>query len=138
MGLLSVLFGGGGEVPRRGEDAAAGGEPAEHGVTIAIPYTPDEAGEPVSQAFRDAAAGLMADAADALGRSHAGEVEGDAYGEGVWTLFLRGRDADAIWEAVVPVLEPRPMPQGSVAIKRYGPVGGDQVHEEQVDLHWAG
>lgn len=61
-----------------------------------------------------------------------GMVEGGSAGGGFATLTLKGPDADAIFDAIAPLLESHSFRAGSEVIKRYGPEGSP---EERIDLH---
>lgn len=65
-----------------------------------------------------------------------GEFEGNEFGGGEFVIFLYGPDAERLWEAIQPVLEPHPFPKGSYAIKRFG--GPDCTNEDRVSLEWDG
>ena len=47
-----------------------------------------------------------------------------------------GPSAEAMWEAIMPVLELMPLPRGSHAIKRFG--GAGCTNQERVNIEWAG
>lgn len=71
----------------------------------------------------------------AVQAAKAGELDGDEWGEGQCVVFLYGPSAALLWDAIAPVLEKYPFPEGSHAIKRQGPPGSS---EERIDLTWAG
>lgn len=73
---------------------------------------------------------------EAVKDARAGELDGDEFGEGECVVFLYGPDAEALWKAVMPVLEKEPFPKGSFAIKRFG--GPDCGQEERINLAWEG
>lgn len=63
-----------------------------------------------------------------------GEFDGDEYGEGECVLFMYGRDADALFAAVEPLLRASSLTDGAYVIKRYGEVGDPNAREVRIDL----
>ena len=49
-------------------------------------------------------------------------------------LYAYGPDADALFDAMEPVLAELPPPPGSYALKRYGPANDPQSREDRVGL----
>ena len=49
-----------------------------------------------------------------------GELDGNEIGMGYWTLYFYGPSADALFDAVKPLLDTVPLPAGSYAKKQYG------------------
>jgi hypothetical protein len=78
------------------------------------------------RALADEIAGAMKGAAARL-------VHNEAV-DGWLTLVFQGTDAEAMWEAAMPVIERRPLPRGSRAIKRWSVSG----NEEKVRIDWDG
>src|SRR6185295_11835054 len=131
MGLLSKLFGGKGAPP----PPPPGGEsskPPEHAVILHIRLGNDEFGTPDEVASMHA---LEDELASAIKRARAGEHDGDEFGQGECVIYCYGPDADKLWNAVAPVLEPMTFRAGSYVVRRYGPPGS---REDRIDLHWEG
>lgn len=80
--------------------------------------------------------GLQDELVAAVSAAGAGELDGDEWGGGECVIFMYGPDAEAIWEAVAPVIEQREVPMGSYAIKRFQTLGGER--EERVEIGWEG
>ncbi len=68
---------------------------------------------------------------EALEATDAGEYDGNDIGPDSAVIYLYGGDADRLLDAVRPALQDAPLPDGSYAVKRYGPPGAD---EERVPL----
>jgi hypothetical protein len=66
-----------------------------------------------------------------LDATDAGEYDGNEVGEGFFTIYVYGRDADQLVDAVLPILRRYPLPTGSSIVKRYGPPG---AREERLEL----
>ena len=129
MGLLSKLFGR--NAPASGPAGAPDGvQPPEHAVLLKIVYDAGGEGLP-DNATTESLHALQDRLFKAILNASAGELDGDEFGDGTCTIYCYGPNADRLWEAVAPVLETEHFPQGSVAIKRYGPPG---AREENVDL----
>lgn len=128
MGIFSKLFG-------SGPDRSV---PGEHSVTLCLPYQPDAVGDPADPQEVTFYEQLAREAGLAATSANAGSGQPVCFAEGVCTIAVTGVDADAIWEAVCPVLEPHPLPQGAIAIKRFGPADAEGAHVEQIDVSWAG
>lgn len=80
--------------------------------------------------------GLQEQLAEAIDVAGAGEFDGDGWGDGMLDVFMYGPSADALWDAVAPVIEKHAIPKGSHAIKRYRTPAGDR--EERIDISWDG
>lgn len=52
-----------------------------------------------------------------------GELDGHEYGPGEYTIYIYGKDADAMFKELFPFLASWDCIQGGYAIKRYGPPG---------------
>ena len=117
MGFLSKLFG----------KAANPAEAGEHAVLLHGFGLDGEV-----QEMHD----LQDELERAIKRAKAGMLDGDEFGGGECVVFLYGPDADALWEAVAPVLEKRPFRKGSYAVRRYG--SAEDAREERVDMYWPG
>lgn len=127
MGLLSWLFGG--KTPTPGP--APSGKPPEHAVILHI-LLEREMPDPVEmERYHD----LQDELEKAIHAAHAGELDGDEWGEGMCVIYMYGPDAEALWEAVAPVLEKHQFPAGSHAVKRTGPPGSPQ---ETIRMEWQG
>jgi hypothetical protein len=70
----------------------------------------------------------------AIDAAHAGELDGDDFGQGQCILYTYGSDADALFDAIQPVIRAHPeLTAGGYAIKRYGlPENG--IREAKVNL----
>lgn len=79
---------------------------------------------------------LEEELADAVWASGSGAHDGHGQGREYFEIFLDGPDAEAMFDAVAPVIEKHPLPKGSHAIKRFG--AAPDARTERVDLEWAG
>lgn len=70
--------------------------------------------------------------AHAIGRARAGEFDGNEFGGGECTLYMYGPDADALYNAIVPVLQMHPLARGGYAVKRYGDARDPNAREVRV------
>jgi hypothetical protein len=61
--------------------------------------------------------------AEAIMARGAGEFDGDVFGNGECELFMYGRDAGQIFDAISPVLNGWKALKGGYVIKRFGPPG---------------
>ena len=52
-----------------------------------------------------------------------GEFDGDEFGGGECQLFMYGPDANALLDAIFPILSNWPALKGGYAVKRFGPPG---------------
>ncbi len=120
MGFFKKLFGGG--------DEPAG---EQHALLLRLRLSDDAFG---SDHDREELFALQEELESAI--ADVGELDGDGWGEGYCEIFMYGANADALWEAVAPVLEKRPFRRGSTAVRRYGEA--DDAREEKTDLHWEG
>lgn len=133
MGFLSKLLKRG-EPTRAPGTAPSGATPPEHALLFRIVYDsggqglPDNATVVLLHALQDRLV-------EAIRNAAVGELDGDEFGEGACTVYCYGPDADRLWDAVAPVLEAESFPQGSVAVKRYGPPG---AREDTVELARSG
>lgn len=73
---------------------------------------------------------------DAISQARAGELDGFGFDDRMFDIFTYGPDADKLWKAIAPVIEPEAFRQGSYAIRRYG--GPETGREERINLHWEG
>jgi hypothetical protein len=119
MGLLKHLFGGG-----------SPGAEKPHALLLRI--VPGAGGPATPQHFLDLESAVRA-AVDAHG---VGEAKPGALAGEAWEQWVIGPDAEAIWEALMPVLEGRAFAKGSRAVKYFGAPGSSR--EEGVNLHWDG
>jgi hypothetical protein len=60
---------------------------------------------------------------DAIVLQEVGEFDGDEFGGGECQLFMYGPDANALFEAILPILKSWPALKGGYAVKRFGPPG---------------
>jgi hypothetical protein len=72
--------------------------------------------------------------ASAVEESGIGEWDSHEFGQGFFTLFLIGPSADALFEAIYPILNQFPAPPGSYVLKRYGQ--DDEGPEDQKVPLW--
>ncbi len=70
--------------------------------------------------------------AAAIARARAGEFDGNEFGGGECTLYMYGPDADALYNAIVPVLQMNPLARGGYAVKRYGDARDPNSREVRV------
>jgi len=68
----------------------------------------------------------------AIIKANAGEFDGNEFGGGECTLFMYGPDADALYDAILPILQMNPQARGGYAIKRYGDVRDPNAREVRV------
>ncbi len=71
--------------------------------------------------------GLAEDLREVVAEKAVGEYDGHDVGEGQYTLYLYGPDADALFDVIEPVLVQQKWPTNVVAVKRYGPPGATEV-----------
>jgi hypothetical protein len=60
---------------------------------------------------------------DAIMLHEVGEFDGDEFGGGECQLFMYGSDANALFQAIFPILTNWQALKGGYAIKRFGPPG---------------
>ncbi|HEX5054535.1 MAG TPA: hypothetical protein VFZ65_22345 [Planctomycetota bacterium] len=58
--------------------------------------------------------------ASALRAAKAGHVDGNEVGDDSWTIFMFGKSADALFDAIHPVLESCPHSEGATVVKQFG------------------
>ena len=63
----------------------------------------------------------------ALEREGIGELDGNMIGGDEAIIYLYGRDADRVYDAIAPVLGCLALPHGTVVVKRYGGPGAKTV-----------
>ncbi len=90
----------------------------EHAVIVHIPLDDNGFG---SKARRDLLFALEDQLIEAMQAADAGEFDGNDFGQGECTFFMYGPNADALYEAVEPVLKETLTARNGYAIKRYGP-----------------
>jgi hypothetical protein len=71
---------------------------------------------------------------EAIEGAGAGEFDGNAIAVDEVILYAYGPDADALFEAMEPVLAELPPLPGSYALKRYGAADDPQAQEVRVEL----
>lgn len=116
-----------GRTPRKPSTSA---ESFEHAVLLYIPLSDSGFGSPEE---REAIRKFSDEFEEAITASNVGEFDGDEFGEGQCTLFMYGRNADALFDAIEPVLRAG-CRAGSYAIKRYGNAGDPNAREVRVDF----
>ncbi len=62
-----------------------------------------------------------------------GEYDGNEVGQGEFTMYMYGTDADVLFRSIQPVLQRSPLTHGGYAIKRYGPPE-EEVREVRMEL----
>lgn len=72
--------------------------------------------------------------AKALRSAKAGRVDGNEVGDRSWTIFMFGKSADALFDAIRPVLKSSPLSVGATVTKQFG---GPNA-EERTRLLWSG
>ena len=72
--------------------------------------------------------------AKALRSAKAGAVDGNEVADRSWTIFMRGKSADDLFEAIRPVLKASPLSVGATVTKQFG---GPNA-EERKRVLWAG
>jgi hypothetical protein len=105
----------------------------DHSVIISIPLT----GDPSLIDGVGLEDGVFEEElSSAIQAAGVGRLDGHGQGGGTFEIFCDGPDADRLFDAMIPVLEKRPFPKGSYALKRYGT--SDSSREERVNLEWEG
>ena len=104
---------------------------AEHAVLVYLKLSDDGFG---STDERDQIHELSDRLEAAIENNHAGEFDGDEFGEGQCTLFMYGPDADALFGAIEPLLRDSPLSSGGHTIKRYGDAYDADAKEVRVDF----
>jgi hypothetical protein len=84
----------------------------EHSVQIIFPFK----GTDLSEVFK-----LEEALAAAIEESGAGELDGNEVGGDEVVLYMYGPDADALYEAMAPLLRASPLVEGGTVLRRYGP-----------------
>jgi hypothetical protein len=112
------------------EPAAQTYAATEHSLLVRIglgeEFGSDEEQEAVL-ALADALAAILAN-------SEAGEFDGYEFGNGEAALFAYGDDADALFDALEPLLRRSVAARGALITKRYGPADDDDAREETFTL----
>ena len=85
---------------------------SEHCVQILFPFQ----GTDLSSVFE-----LEEELTAAIEQRNAGEFDGNEVGGGQVVLYMYGPDADALYEAVAPVLRGSSLVKGGTVLRRYGP-----------------
>jgi hypothetical protein len=113
-------------LPRK--DTLVHAESEEQAVLAHLKLSDDEFG---SEDERETVFDLEDQLIEAIQKAGAGEFDGNEFGEGYCRLFMYGRDANALFDAVIDTLRASAPHPGSYVVKRYGPPGAT---EERVDL----
>lgn len=93
---------------------------------LLIILTYDSVGLPASDALQSFQA-IEEAVITAIEDAGVGEWDGHASGEGAFTIFLYGDDANALWAAAEGALAKFSLRPGTYAIKRYGEIGSEKV-----------
>lgn len=107
--------------PRSEERRGSG--PNEHALIVHIKLSDQEFG---SFDERENAFTVEDRLQDAVKDLEVGEYDGHEFGEGWCRFYIYGDDADAMAEAVLPILREFSPPAGSFVAKRFGPPGAQQ------------
>ena len=67
---------------------------------------------------------------EVIERSGVGEFDGNVMGPDGAVLYMYGPDADAIWNAIEPVVRAARLGPGSYVVKRYGDPGAPESRVE--------
>ena len=67
---------------------------------------------------------------EAIAEAGAGELDGNEFGQGDFTYFMYGTDADRLFSIVEPILRGDSQTKKGHALVRYGPPGCDQRRVE--------
>jgi hypothetical protein len=71
---------------------------------------------------------------EAIDKAGVGEFDGNLIGPGEFELYAYGPDADALFEAIEPVLRSVAVEEGSYALKRYGAADDPDARQVRVEL----
>lgn len=93
-----------------------------HSVTLKIPLA-DGAGTPDLLELED-------QLATALKAAKAGKVDGNEVCQDAWTVFMYGKSADALFQAIRPVLRACPHSHGATVVKQFGGPNAEQQTRE--------
>ena len=96
----------------------------EHAVLVSFPLSDAGFG---SARELEVLGGLGDDLAEVVAEADVGELDGNDVGEGQYTLYLYGPDADELFDAIEPLLISQNWPREVVAAKRYGTPGAAEV-----------
>ena len=117
---------------RTAPDSSSKVEPvAEHAVLVYLKLSDDEFGTAEERNQNHELSDLLK---TAIETKNAGEFDGDEFGDGQCTLFMYGPNADALFQAVEPILRDSPLSFGGHAIKRYGEASDADAKEVRVDF----
>jgi hypothetical protein len=130
MGLRDWIFGKRAAKPAGNAEGVS--EPETHQVSLHIPLR----GEMPSDEEFAACVQLEDEIEAAVVAAGAGALDGHEWGGSLCVIFFYGPDADRLFDAMIPVLEKRPFPKGSFALKRDG--ASESSREERVNLEWDG
>lgn len=103
-------------------------EEQRHAVIVEVKLSDDGWG---SEADKERLYDLEERLEEFFDENEVGEFDGNEIGNGYWTLYFYGTNADALFDAVKPFLDTIPLPAGSHATKQYGIENGP---EARIDL----
>ncbi|MFT3829550.1 MAG: hypothetical protein QM691_07575 [Opitutaceae bacterium] len=102
-------------------------KPASQAVIVHIPLSDGANGSP--EEFEHLTA-LEEKLGEAIIEAGAGEFDGNEFGQGDFTYFMYGSDADQLFSAVEPILRGDALTKKGYALVRYGGPGSDQRRVE--------
>lgn len=103
----------------------------EHAVIVHLRLSDDQFG---AESEREAIFYLEDLLVDAIDNAGLGEFDGNEFGGGECTLYMYGRDADRMFNAISPILASTRLSRGGHAVKRYGPATDPLAMEVRVPL----
>jgi hypothetical protein len=130
MGWLAKLFGGGGKEPTAPVRPASASALERDSVTVLVPLPKNP---PSSDAESARLAGVQSELEAAV-RGGVGRLATGPSVDGWFVVKFEGEDAEAMWEALAPVIERHTFPRGSHAVKRRALSG----EEERIKIEWDG
>lgn len=105
---------------------------ADHCVKIYIPLSDKLSG---TAEERERIYQLEDEISDVVDSEHLGEFDGNEFGEGVCTLYLYGRNADALFSGIEPVLKKSALCADATIYKRYGDADDTSAKEIRAKLN---
>lgn len=115
MGLVKKLLSGWGKGSKK---------PQEHAVFVHLELT----GGPYGSEDEVEEIRLLGDDCDeAVRDARAGEFEGEEFGDATCVLVFSGPDADALWNAVAPVVRSSRVSRGGHVVQRFGGPGARET-----------
>ncbi|MCL5995986.1 MAG: hypothetical protein M1546_08015 [Chloroflexi bacterium] len=102
---------------------------ADHCVRVILKYSDEDGtGEMVDALFN-----LEELVMSVVEEQEVGEYDGNDIGQGEFTMYMYGTDADRLLSAILPTLQTSSLAKSGYAVKRYGPPE-EGVKEIRVDL----